>query len=246
MPMGGASSVAGGGAGGVPSTPTEGGDDAGGQPSGQAGTTPGGSSGSSAGGSGGAVGSGGSAGSGGTSIDVGPCGDLDQNGVQDCEETLTQNSRFDTTAQSWLADPSVTSTWRAEDARGSSGSGSLGINFATSGGDSTWGLAAASQCQPAWSDDFFVVGARLMIPQGQAGGRAQLELAFFDNDNCKGTVLSSKTAAFSAEQGVWQALSKTVQIPAGTRSVMLRLAAAKPGTQASLEVRFDDVLFRKK
>jgi hypothetical protein len=35
-------------------------------------------------------------------------------------------------------------------------------------------------------------------------------------------------------------------MPAGTRSVLVRLAASKPGSQVSLEVHFDDILFRKK
>jgi hypothetical protein len=250
LPTGGTTSLAGANSGGEPSS-AGGGDDAGGEGPSPAGSSSGGAAGAGVGGApagvgGGGTGGGGEGGSGGGSTDAGPCGDLDQNGVQDCDETVVLNSRFDTNAASWLAEPSVAQVWRAEDARGASSSGALGLTFTTAGnGDSSWGLAAASQCHAAWSDETFVAGARVMVPQGQAGGRAQLELAFFDNDGCQGTVLTSQTAVFSSQPGAWQALHQTVQTPPGTRSVLLRLAAAKPSTQASLEVRFDDVLFRK-
>lgn len=250
LPSGGTTSVAGTNSGG--GTVSMGGsEDAGGEGSSQSGSSSGGMAGTGFGGgagNGGTTGGngGGTSGSGGGSLDGGPCGDLDQNGVQDCDETIAQNSRFDTTAASWVADPSVTQVWRAEDARGATGSGALGVTFTTTASSgSSWGLAATSQCQAAWSDEIFVVGARVMVPQGQAGGRAQLELAFFDNDGCKGTLLSSQTAVLSSQPGLWQALHKKVQVPPGTRSVLLRLAAVKPAAQASLEVRFDDVLFRK-
>lgn len=248
VPTGGTSPVAGAGGGGVPSAPV-GGDDAGGEPPVTGGSLSGGSAGATGGGGatagGGGAAGGGSGGTGGGSLDGGPCGDLDQNGVQDCDETVALNARFDSTATSWLADPGVTQVWRAEDARGSATSGALGVTFTTSGTTSSWALAAAGQCQAAWSDDTFVVGARVLVPQGQAGGRGQLELAYFDNDGCTGTVLSSQTAAFSSQVGAWQALHKKVTAPPGTRSLLLRLAAVKPGMQPSLEVRFDDVLFYK-
>jgi hypothetical protein len=56
-------------------------------------------------------------------VDAGACGDLDQNGVQDCDETVARNPRFDASAEDWLADPGVTQVWQAEDARGKAGSG---------------------------------------------------------------------------------------------------------------------------
>jgi hypothetical protein len=248
LPTGGTTSAGGTNSTGGSTSPSAG-EASGGESPSQSGSSSGGTTNSGGGGaasSGGTSSGGGAGGSAGGPADSGPCGDLDLNGVQDCDETIANNARFDTSAASWVAEPSVTQLWRTEDARGVAGSGALGLTFTTTGnGGNAWGLAAASQCQAAWSEDTLVVGARVMVPQGQAGGRAQMELAFFDNDGCTGTVLSSQTAALSSATGAWQPLHKKVQVPPGTRSALLRLAAVKPGTQASLEVRFDDVLFRK-
>jgi hypothetical protein len=179
-------------------------------------------------------------------VDAGACGDLDQNGVQDCDETVARNPRFDASAEDWLADPGVTQVWQAEDARGKAGSGSLAITFTTPGGSTGWALAAAGQCLPAWGEDTYEVGARAQVASGQSGGQAELDVAFFGNDGCLGSLLGSKALSPVTRTGVWQPLKGSLELPAGTRSVLLRLAAAKPGAQPSLEVHFDDVLFRKK
>jgi len=196
----------------------------------------------------GSAGSGGSAGSAGSGnqVDSGPCGDLDQNGVQDCDETVAANPRFDANAQGWLADPGVVQSWQSDDARGKAGSGSLQLTYTTGGASSGWALAAAGQCLAAWGGKAYEVGARAKVPAGQTEGHAELSVAIFGNDDCKGSLLTGKTVAFTAQSGSWQVLSGAVTMPAGTRSVLMRLAAAKPGPQPSLEVHFDDVLFREK
>lgn len=186
----------------------------------------------------------GAAGSGGKPDD-GVCGDLDQNNVQDCQETLAKNSTFDANADGWVADPGISKVWQAADARGKS-SGSMRLDFATTSASSSWVLAAAGQCLPAWSDDELEVGARSFIPDGQAGGRAEVSLAIFTEDDCHGGFLDSLVPVQSSETGSWQALHGSVKMPAGTRSVLVRLAASKPGSQASLQVQFDDILIRKK
>jgi hypothetical protein len=188
--------------------------------------------------------SGGFAGSGGM-VDDGPCGDIDQNGVQDCQETLVTNATFDANADAWVADFGVNKLWQATDARGKV-SGSVSLTFATSNGGAGWVLAAIGQCLPAWSEQEFEVGGRSFIPAAQSGGRAEISLATFGEDGCQGSFLQSVVPALSAQAGSWQPLHGSAKMPAGTRSVLVRLAAAKPGSQASLEAQFDDILFRKK
>jgi hypothetical protein len=199
---------------------------------------------SGGGASGGVAAGGGSAGTGGKPDD-GPCGDIDQNAVQDCQETVAKNAAFDANADDWLADPGVTKDWKPEDARGKT-SGSVSVTFSTAAANPGWALAAVGQCLPAWGEQEFEVGARSFIPNGQSAGNAQLSLASFGEDDCKGSFLDSATPAMSAQTGSWQALHGSAKLPAGARSVLVRLAASKPGTQASLEVRFDDILFRRK
>jgi hypothetical protein len=209
----------------------------------------------SGGGAGHAVAGNGGSGAGGTSAgssgtggkpDDSRCGDLDQNGVQDCEETLAKNAAFDANVEQWVADPGVTKAWRLDEARDGMPSGGLSVTFTSSGGSSGWALGAVGQCLPAWTDDVFEVGARCLVPGDQGGGSAQVSLAIFAEDDCKGSLLESKTPVLSTQIGSWRALHSSVKMPAGTRSVLVRLAAAKPGPQASLEVHFDDILFRKK
>jgi len=195
-----------------------------------------------AGGSGGASGSGGSAGK----PDEGPCGDIDQDGVQDCQETIAKNPGFDADVKSWDVDFNLTQAWKNEDARGTTGSGSMSVVFTTAVGDSSWAAGAASQCLPAWGEKQFELGARAFIPAGQGAGTAQLSLALFGSDDCAGNFLGTTTPALSIQTGAWQVLHSSVKLPAGTRSVLVRLTATKPGTQATLEVHFDDVLFREK
>lgn len=216
------------------------------------GTASGGTAGAVVGGSGGTSdasagnsGTGGSSGTGGRPDD-GPCGDLDQNGVQDCQETLAKNSTFDASAASWSADPGVTAVWRAEDARGGKASGSVSLTFTSDVSGPGWTLAALGQCVPAWGEQEFEVGARSFIPDGQSGGQAQISLAMFGEDDCAGSFLEAKAPVTSTQSGSWQPLHGTTKMAAGTRSALVRLALSKPGSQASLEVRFDDILIRKK
>lgn len=187
----------------------------------------------------------GSSGTGGKPDDS-PCGDLDQNSVQDCQETLAKNAAFDSNVDQWLADPGVTKAWRLDEARDGMPSGGLSVTFTTGGASSGWALGAVGQCLPAWTDEEFEVGARCLVPADQGGGSAQLSLAIFAEDDCKGSLLESRTPVLSAQIGSWRALHGSVKMPAGTRSVLVRLAAAKPGPQTTLEVHFDDILFRKK
>jgi hypothetical protein len=211
-------------------------------------STTAGSTGNASGAGGGSAGTsttGGSAGAS-TDPDTGPCGDMDHNGVQDCEETLAENATFDVGVEKWSADPGVTQAWQPDDARGANGSGSLSVKFTSAVGGPTWALAAAGQCVSAWADQTFEIGARTLIPEGQSGGRAEISLAFFGNDACAASFLGTATAVSSVRVGSWQTLHAGVKMPAGTRSVLVRLAAAKPGSQASFEAHFDDILLRQK
>jgi hypothetical protein len=136
--------------------------------------------------------------------------------------------------------------WKSDDARGTHGSGSLSLTFTTATTNPGWATGAASQCLPAWGEKQFELGARAFIPTGQGGGTAQVSLAMFGNDDCAGSFMGTTAPALSTQAGSWQVLHSSVTLPAGTRSVLVRLALAKPGTQASLQANFDDVLFREK
>lgn len=206
------------------------------------------SSGSANGGTNGSAGSSGSEGSGGTAVttDVAPCGDADKNGVQDCLETVVKNATFHVDAKEWKADPSVVAAWKSDDAFGQANSGSLSVTFTTGDGSASWSVSSTSQCLPAWQDTQFELAARVLLANGQGTGNAQISLAMFGNDDCAGSFIGSTAPALTALAGSWQTLRTSAKLSAGTRSVMVRLALAKPGTQPSLEARFDDILLREK
>jgi hypothetical protein len=210
------------------------------------------SGGSTSGGSsvnGGTGGSGGSGGSGGDP-DVEPgnfaCGNLNRNGVDDCVETLVKNSRFDTSGADWDAESSLAQLWKPDNARGGSGSGSLLLTNTTVVPGGTGKTALAShQCVVAWGGDQFEVGARVHMAGGQGGGVAGINLIFYGNDGCDGTLLGGQDVAFASETDRWVVVRNQLSIPAGTRSARVRLTVAKPFAQPSLEAQFDDVLVVK-
>jgi hypothetical protein len=224
----------------------------GGAPAAEGGEASGGASGNSAAGSasgGGSSGSGaqngGAAGNGGNP-NLGPCGDINLNGVEDCDETLVSNANFKQEVAEWSAEANVNQVWSANDARGKADSGSLVVTSVKPGQAEGWSIAGTGQCVSANGGETYEIGARAQIPGGQAEGRATINLAIFGNDACQGTFLTSTTPALLAATGDWHVLNGTAKMPPATRSFYLRLAAEKPNAQPSLEVHFDDVLVRKK
>lgn len=221
-----------------------------------AGTDSGGSAGMAGGGSGGNAGSGGGGGGGGSAGDGGsggapfesPCGDLNDNRVDDCSETLLQNSRFDSAVTGWQPEGSLQQAWATTNARPTTGSGSLSlVNGSYIAGSAVVAGQGSDQCLLAWGDDTYELGARMLIKETQASVSAAVDLVFYGSDGCQGTVLGGKTAARTEVVGSWQAARGIVKIPAGTRSVNVRLTISKPlGLQASVEALFDDVLAVKK
>jgi hypothetical protein len=177
-----------------------------------------------------------------------PCGNLNRNAVDDCQETLVGNSRFDTSASSWANEGAsvLTETWKQEDARGNAGSGSLLLanTNVIANGTGTTGVAAY-QCITAWTGDSFEVGARVRVASGQGEGEAGVNLMFFGGDACAGQLLGGENVAFTSKTDQWSVVKNTSQIPAGTRSMRVRLMVSKPFSQASFEAQFDDVLVVK-
>lgn len=212
----------------------------------------GGSGGNGTGGNQGGTGGGGNGGSGGNggtpevNPDTGPCGDLDHNGTQDCNETLVTNASFQQAATGWVAEANLTQTWSAEDARGQASSGSLSLVSNQAGSGDGWGIAGTGQCLVATAGEVYAVGARALVPANQAQGRAAVGMVIFGNDGCQGTVLKAAMPAALGTAGGWQVIKGELKMPPATRSIYIRLAAEKPLAQSSFEVHFDDILIRKK
>jgi hypothetical protein len=196
-----------------------------------------------------AAGSSGSMGSGGHAAAAAdfPCGDLNQNVVDDCQETLVTNSRFDSALAGWDTEPSTTQVWDTSNGTGRPGSGSIQLNNASPVEQAVGSATAGShQCIPVTPSANYDFGARVMLAAGQAGGQAGVNVWLFDDDACHGNLVSGNTPISGGVAGTWTALKGTLWIPGGVHSVYVRLVAIKPFAQPSLSVLIDDVLVAKR
>ena len=222
-----------------------------------AGTT--GTSGGASGGRGGSSGSGGVAGSSaGVSSSAGsagnagatslfPCGDLNRDLVDDCRQTLVQNSRFDAEVSGWDGEPSTSQVWDASNASGAPGSGSLKLsNLSPMVAVNGFEVAGSHQCitvSPTTSYDF---AARVMLAPGQTNGQAGVNVWLFDDDACQGNLVTGNTPIAGGVAGSWSILSGRLWVPGGVHSMYVRLVAIKPFAQPALSVFIDDVLVAKR
>ena len=204
-----------------------------------------GSNGGSDGSNGGSDGSnGGTAGSHGNVIS-GPCGDIDGNQIDDCSETLLQNSRFDLNLDHWSAEAQVTSAWDAQNATSLTTSGSAKlVNTVPVASAIGLTMAGAEQCLQISGGAGYQVAARVLIPAGQGEGQAGVNLWVFGGDDCKSNFLVAITPAMTQTVGAWTTAQGVATLPAGAKSMIVRLVALKPFTQTQLQVSFDDVLVR--
>jgi len=151
------------------------------------------------------------------SVFNGPCGDLNHDLIDDCSETLVQNSRFDTSASNWDAEPGLTVTWNVGDASGKASSGSLRLNH--TGGAGT--MIGARQCIPATEDTNYDVAARVMLSAGQGQGGVNVYL--FDDDACQGNIVTGNTPIEGGESGKWTDLFGTLWVRGGVHSMYVAL-----------------------
>ncbi len=172
------------------------------------------------------------------------CGDLNHDLVDDCTETLVQNSRFDSSVAQWEAEPSLTEAWGSVNASGTPGSGSLSLTNTGSAG-----MNGARQCIPATPYASYDFAARVQLGAGQTGS-AGVNVFYYDDDACHGNLEGGATPIEGGVAGSWTELATTVPLWIPTskiHSMYVRLVANKPyGQTAPLTVLIDDVLVAKR
>lgn len=227
-------------------------DPGGGSAGGAGNTSAGGVAGSATGGStsggsnGGTSSSGGSAAHGGSAVSF-PCGDLNQDSVDDCAQTLVQNSRFDSALNGWETEPSTNQAWDASNATGQPGSGSVKVSNTAAMIQAVGTLAAGShQCVPVTPTTNYDFAARVMLAAGETGGQAGVNVWLFDDDACQGNLVTGSMPIIGGVAGSWTVLTGRVWVPGGVHSMWVRLVAIKPFAQPSLSVLIDDVLVAKR
>jgi hypothetical protein len=196
-------------------------------------------------GTGGNVGVAGSAGNAGAALSL-PCGDLNQDLVDDCAQTLVQNSRFDAAVDGWDTEPSTNQVWDAANATGKPGSGSVKVSNTAAIIQAVGALAAGShQCVPITPTTNYDFAARVLLPAGETG-QAGVNVWLFDDDTCQGNLVTGNMPIIGGVAGSWTVLTGRVWVPGGVHSMWVRLVAIKPFGQPSLSVLIDDVLVAKR
>ncbi len=182
----------------------------------------------------------------GSDLGAGGCGDLDQNDVQDCTETVLDNARFNESASGWQAEPTVSQQWDTRNARRDQQSGALAVTNTTVDAHAVGVIVGGSgQCQAALGNVEYQVAARALVPGGQGEGSAGVNVWFFGADDCADYLLSSVGPAPVTQTDAWLLVQGKVKAPPATRSMLVRLVVSKPYPQASLAALFDDVLVRE-
>ncbi len=164
--------------------------------------------------------------------------------MQDCEQTIAQNSRFMTDVAAWEPEPTQLQAWDERDAQDAKASGALRVrNTNTASGVGTM-LSGSRQCLPAVGQASYSVAVNTLIPSGQGEGSAGVAVWFFGSDECAANSIGNITLQLVSATEVWSVAHGKFQAPGGTRSMHVRLVTAKPFEQPSLEALFDDVLVR--
>ena len=193
---------------------------------------------------GGTSGDGGAAAAG-SDFGAGGCGDLDHNDVQDCDETVVDNARFDQSVEGWKAELTVSQQWDERNARADQDSGTISVTNATVAEVDAVILGGSGQCQPALGSQDYLVAARTFMAGGQGEGSAGVNVWFYGADDCADYLLSSLGPASVTQTDSWVLVQGAMKSPPATRSMRVRLVVQKPYTQTSLTALFDDVLVRE-
>lgn len=181
--------------------------------------------------------------------EVDGCADLDTDKRPDCVETLLENADFRGDVKHWLADSDATVAWSDENAAGKAPSGSALIASPGVIDENGSGVAlrSAQQCVPIDGAKLVLVYANAYVEDGQdEQGRAEVDVAFFDSEDCRGALSTS----FSTPQPLDFAVDSWFTLKAGsvsaatTKSAQVKLALLKPFRANSFQARFDNVLLK--
>jgi hypothetical protein len=178
-----------------------------------------------------------------------PCGDLNQNSVDDCTETLVQNSRFDSAASDWSPEPALTQAWDAKNATGKPGSGSLMLSNTVVEDAAGLVMIGSRQCIPVTPTTSYDFAARVMLDAGETAGQAGLNVYLYDDAECKGNLVPSgagDTSFLGGAAGAWSVVHGTLWVPGGVHSLHVRLVTNKPFSKPSFTAFIDDVLVARR
>ncbi|MBC8132627.1 MAG: hypothetical protein H7X95_06570 [Deltaproteobacteria bacterium] len=175
------------------------------------------------------------------------CPDLDRNGVLDCKESLVINSDFRTGVEGWTPELDMRQGFASSGSDGLPASGAIAVINASQS-DTALGstMGGAKQCLPATGPTTYDIFLQTLVapnPDGLTSSGAAFQ--FFPLADCSG-VPSGTFMLPLADVNLtgWRVLQGRMAIPAGTRSLLVRLVVLKPFKQAATQALFDNVLVK--
>ncbi|MFL5306541.1 MAG: hypothetical protein ACJ8F1_15095 [Polyangia bacterium] len=149
-------------------------------------------------------------------------------------------AQFNGTTAPWTASYGSVVSYSSTDAGGASTSGSLNLAV-MNGAASITSIVAAAECVAAVAGATYDLSAQVFVPQQMSGSLAGLGLWSYASNDCSGAPSGTFASPQVAAVGVWQPVSGSPQLPAGTQSMSVRLTVTKPAGQTGGEARFDNV-----
>jgi hypothetical protein len=172
------------------------------------------------------------------------CPDLDENGVEDCAETLVANADFSRGIELWKAEPNVVIKGDQQEASENSLPGSLSVSSVRALESDGLVTAGASQCVSVPGGGDYAFYAQVLIPDDQSPGSVGLLAMFFDSTDCSSAATGGFMSELVSQTEAWVRVGGTSLAPETAASVSLRLLTVKPFRQPRLEALFDDILVR--
>ena len=170
------------------------------------------------------------------------CADLDTDSIADCEQTLLANSSFTSDVSDWTADTSAEWAWNDKNALKDAPSGSARLA-------STSARASANQCVVLSGQWIVIAYANAFIPAASdaaGASQAQLEVSYFDADDCSGDRAGFFETPPSTLVYSWLIVQAGgVSLPS-TRSLSMALVGLKSAAGTGVDVSFDNVMLKKR
>ena len=176
------------------------------------------------------------------------CADLDTDMVADCKVTLAKNPTFKTDVSSWSALATAGLTWDSRNALADTPSG-CALLTATGVTDLDGGVPfRASQCVAVPANEIVIAYANGLIAEPAATEKKaeiQLEVVFFDAEDCTGTATHHFITPTS-DSDSWVTIQAGGVSAASTKSASIALVLIKPYRAPEVSACFDNVMLKAK
>jgi len=168
------------------------------------------------------------------------CADLDTDGVPDCDVTLVENATFASGVEHWTVLGDARLTWETENALGDLPSGSAKLSAKQI-------RASAYQCAPLDGYKLVIAYASALVDAGadsEDPPEAELEVTFFQGDDCSGASDGYFETPPSAATDAWVTIQAGNLSKDTTRSVSVALVGVSADATAEFDVYFDNVMLK--